>query len=160
MHPYFSRLLGKVQRADLTCNVIRKVAPFVLSKLWILVDDWSMRWSRDMFLIKLRLYLMPTLNYLLSLHIKATFCLSDSCQMSVKFVDRWATIYTDRIHISSIPEVRMKEAKEFVSTFITPALSLLLCGRRVSFFLLLPYMKLEKGERKEAWQKKKYFRLF
>ena len=23
---------GKVQRADLTCNVIRKVAPFVLSK--------------------------------------------------------------------------------------------------------------------------------
>ena len=56
-------------------------------------------------------------------------------------------IYTDRIHISSIREVRMKEAKEFVSTFITPALSLLLCGRRVSFFLLLPYMNLENGEK-------------
>ena len=47
---------SKVQRAHLTCDVIRKVAPFVLSKLWILVADWSMRWSRDTFLIKLRLY--------------------------------------------------------------------------------------------------------
>ena len=47
----------KVQRADLTCDVIKKVAPFVLSKLWILVADWSMRWSRDTFLIKLQLYL-------------------------------------------------------------------------------------------------------
>ena len=28
----------------------------VLSKLWILGADWSMHWSRDMFLIKLRLY--------------------------------------------------------------------------------------------------------
>ena len=46
----------KVQRANLTCDVIRKVALFVLSKLWILVADWSMRWSRDTFLIKLRLY--------------------------------------------------------------------------------------------------------
>ena len=45
----------KVQRAVLTCDVIRKVAPFVLSKLWILVADWSMHWSRDTFLIKLRL---------------------------------------------------------------------------------------------------------
>ena len=49
--------LSKVQRADLTCDVIRKVAPFVLSKLWVLIDDWSMCWSRDTFLIKLRLYL-------------------------------------------------------------------------------------------------------
>ena len=46
----------KVQRADLTCDVIRKVTPFVLRKLWILVADWSMRWSRDTFLIKLQLY--------------------------------------------------------------------------------------------------------
>ena len=45
----------KVQRVDLTCDVIRKVAPFVLSKLRILVADWSMHWSRDTFLIKLRL---------------------------------------------------------------------------------------------------------
>ena len=50
---YFMQLTFKVQRADLTCDVIRKVAPFVLSKLWTLVTDWSMRWSRDMFLIKL-----------------------------------------------------------------------------------------------------------
>ena len=50
---------GKVQRADLTCDVIKKLAPFVLSKLWILVADWSMRWSRDTFLIKLRLYICP-----------------------------------------------------------------------------------------------------
>ena len=36
----FGALLScKVQRADLTCNVIRKVASFVLSKLWILVAD-------------------------------------------------------------------------------------------------------------------------
>ena len=28
----------------------------VLSKLWIFVADWSMRWSRGTFLIKLRLY--------------------------------------------------------------------------------------------------------
>ena len=48
---------GKVQRADLTCDVIRKSAPFVLSKLCILVADWSMRWSSDTFLIKLRLYM-------------------------------------------------------------------------------------------------------
>jgi len=47
---------SKVPRADLTCDVIRKVAPFVLSKVWILVAHWSMRWSRDMFLIKLQLY--------------------------------------------------------------------------------------------------------
>ena len=47
----------KVQRADLTCDVIRKVPPFVLSKLWILVADWSMHCSRDTFLIKLRLFL-------------------------------------------------------------------------------------------------------
>ena len=40
----------KVQRADLTCDVIKKLAPFVLSKLWILVADWSIRWSRDMLL--------------------------------------------------------------------------------------------------------------
>ena len=46
----------KVQRADLTCDVIKKLAPFVLSKLWILITDWSMRWSCDTFLIKLRLY--------------------------------------------------------------------------------------------------------
>ena len=46
----------KVQRADLTCDVIKKLAPFVLSKLWILVDDFSMCWSLDTFLIKLRLY--------------------------------------------------------------------------------------------------------
>ena len=46
----------KVQRADLTCDVIRKVAPFVLSKLWILVADWSLHRSHDTFLIKLRLY--------------------------------------------------------------------------------------------------------
>ena len=52
----FSKLgLSKVQRADLTCDVIRKVALFVLSKLLILVADWSMRWSHDTFLIKLRL---------------------------------------------------------------------------------------------------------
>ena len=38
------------------CDVIKKLAPFVLSKLWILVADWSMRWSRDTFLIKLWLY--------------------------------------------------------------------------------------------------------
>ena len=38
------------------CDVIRKVAPFVLSKLWILVTDWSMHWSCDTFHIKLRLY--------------------------------------------------------------------------------------------------------
>ena len=37
-------------------DVIKKVALFVLSKLSILVADWSMRWSRDTFLIKLRLY--------------------------------------------------------------------------------------------------------
>ena len=48
--------LHKVQRADLLCDVIRKFAPFVLSKLWILVADWSMHWSFDTFLIKLRLY--------------------------------------------------------------------------------------------------------
>ena len=65
-------------------------------------------------------------------------------------------IYTDRIHISSIREVRMKEAKEFVSTFITPALSLLLCGRRVSFFLLLPYMNLENGKKKEKGRIKRW----
>ena len=47
---------SKVQRADLKCDVIKKVAPFVLSKLWILIADWSMRWSRDTFLLKLRLY--------------------------------------------------------------------------------------------------------
>ena len=47
---------AKVKRADLTCDVIKKVAPFVLSKLWILIDDWSMCWSRDTVLIKLRLY--------------------------------------------------------------------------------------------------------
>ena len=48
--------LVKVQRADLMCDVIKKLAPFVLSKLWILVADWSMHWSRDTFLIKLWLY--------------------------------------------------------------------------------------------------------
>mgnify|MGYP001188682732 CR=1 FL=1 len=48
-------LTGIVQRTDLTCDVIRKVAPFVLSKLCILIADWSMLWSRDTFLIKLRL---------------------------------------------------------------------------------------------------------
>ena len=47
---------GKVQRADLTCDVIKKLAPFVLSKFWILVSDWSMCWSHDTFLIKLQLY--------------------------------------------------------------------------------------------------------
>ena len=31
----------------------------MLSKLWILVADWSMHWSRDTFLINLRLYLIP-----------------------------------------------------------------------------------------------------
>ena len=51
-------LIIKVQRADLTCDVIKKVAPFVLSKLWILVADWSMGLSRDTFLIKLRLYVL------------------------------------------------------------------------------------------------------
>ena len=51
-------ITGKVQMADLTCDVIRKVVLFVLSKLWILVADWSMRWSRDRFLIKLWLYLI------------------------------------------------------------------------------------------------------
>ena len=49
------KLYVKVQRADLTCDVIKKLAPLVLSKLWILVPDWSMHWSRDTFLIKLRL---------------------------------------------------------------------------------------------------------
>ena len=53
---FFVLFSGKVERADLTCDVIRKLAPFVLSKLWILVADWSMCWSRDTFLIKLRLY--------------------------------------------------------------------------------------------------------
>ena len=42
-------------KVHLTCDVIRKVTPFVLSKLWILVADWSMHWSPDTFLIKLRL---------------------------------------------------------------------------------------------------------
>ena len=43
--------------ADLMCDVIRNsLRPFVLSKLWILVTDLSMHWSRDTFLIKLRLY--------------------------------------------------------------------------------------------------------
>ena len=51
-----SQAESKVQMADLTCDVIKKVAPFVLSKLWILVADWSMRWSPDTFLIKLQLY--------------------------------------------------------------------------------------------------------
>ena len=46
----------KVQRADVTCDVIKKFALFVLSKLWILVADWSICWSRDTFLMKLRLY--------------------------------------------------------------------------------------------------------
>ena len=54
---FFVLFSGKVERADLMCDVIKKVAPFVLSKLWILVADWSMSWSRDTFLIKLRLYL-------------------------------------------------------------------------------------------------------
>ena len=44
---------SKVHRANLTYDVIWKVAPFVLSKLWILIADWSMRWSRDTFIIKL-----------------------------------------------------------------------------------------------------------
>ena len=48
-------LTGIVQRTDLTCDIIRKVAPFVLSKLCILVADWLMLWSRNTFLIKLRL---------------------------------------------------------------------------------------------------------
>ena len=34
------KYLCKVERADLTCDVIKKVAPFVLSKLWILVARW------------------------------------------------------------------------------------------------------------------------
>ena len=50
--------ISKVQGADLMCDVIRKVAPFVLSKLWIIVADWSMRWSRDTLLKKLRLYFL------------------------------------------------------------------------------------------------------
>ena len=49
-----SKFITNVPRADLTRDVIKKVAPFVLSKLWILVAHWSMRWSRDTFLIKLR----------------------------------------------------------------------------------------------------------
>ena len=49
-------LIRKVQRADLTRDIIKKVDSFVLSKLWILVADWSMHWSHDTFLIKLRLY--------------------------------------------------------------------------------------------------------
>ena len=63
--------LVKVQRADLMCDVIKKLAPFVLSKLWILIADWLMRWSHDMFLIKLRLYSGPTLltsNFLSNNH--------------------------------------------------------------------------------------------
>ena len=44
------------QRTDLMCDVTKTLAPFVLSKLWILVADWSMHWSHDTFLIKLRLY--------------------------------------------------------------------------------------------------------
>ena len=55
--------VSKVQRADLTCDGIKKVAPFVLSKLWILVADWSMHWSRDTFLIKLRLYWRLCLDF-------------------------------------------------------------------------------------------------
>ena len=47
----------KVHRADLMCDVIKKLALFVLSKLWILVADWPMRWSCDTFLIKFRLYM-------------------------------------------------------------------------------------------------------
>ena len=43
----------------LMCDDIKKLAPFVLSMLWILVADWSMPWSRDTFLIKLRLYYIP-----------------------------------------------------------------------------------------------------
>ena len=46
----------QVQRVNLTCDVIKKLAPFALSKLWILVADRSMRWSHDTFLKKLRLY--------------------------------------------------------------------------------------------------------
>ena len=42
----------------LQCDIIKKLGPFVLSKLWILLADWSMRWSRDTFLKKLRLYLL------------------------------------------------------------------------------------------------------
>ena len=53
---YSGMICHKVQRADLTCDVIKKLAPFVLNKLWILVADWSMRWSCETFLIKLRLY--------------------------------------------------------------------------------------------------------
>ena len=37
----------KVQRADLMCDVNKKLAPFVLSKLWILVADWSMHVTRQ-----------------------------------------------------------------------------------------------------------------
>ena len=56
--PHFSWSISlKVQRADLMCDIIRKVPPFVLSKLWILVADWSMRRSCDTFLIKVWLYL-------------------------------------------------------------------------------------------------------
>ena len=61
----------KVQRVDLMCDVIRKIAPFVLSKLWRLVADWSMRWSCDTFLIKLRLYINWSVN------TKKTFSLTD-----------------------------------------------------------------------------------
>ena len=53
----FFVIISKVQRADLTWDVIKKLAPFVLSKLLILVADWSMGWSQDTFLIRLRLYL-------------------------------------------------------------------------------------------------------
>ena len=49
----------KEKRADHTCDVIKKVAPFVLSKLCILIADWSMRWSRDTTLQEV--YLEPAL---------------------------------------------------------------------------------------------------
>ena len=47
-HKLYLKAKGPILR--LTCDVIRKVALFVLSKLWILVDNWSMCWSRERFL--------------------------------------------------------------------------------------------------------------
>ena len=65
---------SKVQRADLTCDVIKKLAPFALSKLWILVADWSMRWSRDTFLLKLRQILSDQLTHGAYLNQRGKLC--------------------------------------------------------------------------------------
>ena len=57
----------------------QKLAPFVLSKLWILVADWSMHWSRDTFLMKLRLYLH------INFHINFSYQFSQELFTSIHF---------------------------------------------------------------------------